>query len=246
MAMALLVQSRLRSAPAAEAGRVYSMSGVLTLQSVEPASAPGQPPTVPLVKPRSRTMTTNSVENGIEYFMGETGSSFTAMPGLDATNKVTWTMDPDYLGTYEVQTSPDLASWTNEFTFDSASRFFHAPPMAKTTDQNRVVVKVFLYGIQPYIWWRFSISREVTFIPLSDAIQAAMAWANKHPHEFRHGKGKRLVDVIGPIGLQDQVLGDFQDEAVLTVGGLHRQTQTADPHPLPLRLRRRVDPRDRL
>jgi hypothetical protein len=40
---------------------------------------------------------------------------------------------------------------------------------------------------------------------------------NKHPHEFRHGKGKRLVDVIGPIGLQDQVLGDFQDEAVLTV-----------------------------
>ena len=91
------------------------------------------------------------------------------------------------------------------------------PCMAKTSDQNRVVVKVFLYGVEPQVWRRFSISKEVTFIALSDAIQAAMGWANKHPHEFRHGKGKRLVDVIGPIGLQDQALGEFQDEAVLTV-----------------------------
>lgn len=105
----------------------------------------------------------------------------------------------------------------SEFPFDSGLRFFHASSMAKTSDQNRVVVKVFLYGIQPQIWRRFSISKEVTFIALSDAIQAAMGWANKHPHEFRHGKGKRLVDVIGPIGLQDQVLGEFQDEASTTV-----------------------------
>jgi autotransporter-associated beta strand protein len=55
----------------------------------------------------------DGVENGIEYFMGETGSSFTAMPGLDGTNTVTWTMDPAYDGTYEVQTSPDLSVWTN-------------------------------------------------------------------------------------------------------------------------------------
>ena len=55
----------------------------------------------------------DGVENGIEYFMGETGSSFTAMPGLDATNKVSWTMDAAYQGTYEVQTSPDLVNWTN-------------------------------------------------------------------------------------------------------------------------------------
>jgi hypothetical protein len=99
--------------------------------------------------------------------------------------------------------------------------FFHhdsqAPGMAKAKDENRVVVKVFLYGIQPQVWRRFSISSDVTFILLSDAIQAAMGWDNKHPHEFRHGKGKRLVDVIGPIGLQDQTLGEFQDEAVLTV-----------------------------
>jgi hypothetical protein len=89
--------------------------------------------------------------------------------------------------------------------------------MAKKTGSERVVVKVFTYGIQPQIWRRFSIDTAVTFIELSDAIQAAMGWENKHPHEFRHGKGKRLVDVIGPVGLQDQTLGEFQDEAQLTV-----------------------------
>jgi hypothetical protein len=35
------------------------------------------------------------------------------MPGLDGTNTVTWTMAPAYIGTYEVQTSPDLSTWTN-------------------------------------------------------------------------------------------------------------------------------------
>ncbi len=83
--------------------------------------------------------------------------------------------------------------------------------MAKTVG-NRVVVKVFLYGIKPEIWRRFSIPIGVTFIELSNAIQAAMGWANKEPHEFRHGKGKRLTDVIGPIGLEDQTAGEFQDE----------------------------------
>lgn len=55
----------------------------------------------------------DGVQNGIEYFMGQTGSSLTAMPGLDGTNTVTWPMDPAYNGTYEVQTSPDFAIWTN-------------------------------------------------------------------------------------------------------------------------------------
>jgi hypothetical protein len=89
--------------------------------------------------------------------------------------------------------------------------------MAKASETSRVVVKVFLYGIQPQIWRRFSISSEVTFLQLSDAIQAVMGWDNKSPHEFRHGKGKRLTDVIGPVGLEDQTAGEFQDETVLTV-----------------------------
>ena len=80
-----------------------------------------------------------------------------------------------------------------------------------------MVVKVFLYGIKPQIWRRFSISDQATFLELHNAIQAVMGWENKSPHEFRHGKGKRLVDVIGPIGLEDQTAGEFQDEAVLTV-----------------------------
>ncbi|MCF7674221.1 MAG: Ig-like domain repeat protein [Akkermansiaceae bacterium] len=69
------------------------------------ANAPGQTP--------EQDHDNDGVENGIEYFMGETGSSFTPMPGLDATNKVSWTMDPNFEGTYEVQTSPDLVTWTN-------------------------------------------------------------------------------------------------------------------------------------
>ena len=107
--------------------------------------------------------------------------------------------------------------------------------MAKTSDENRVVIKVFLYGIQPQIWRRFSIPMDVTFLQLSDAIQAAMGWANKNPHEFRHGKGKRLVDVIGPVGLQDQVIGDFQDETQLTVSNFLGKRR------LPIRILYRYD-----
>jgi len=81
-----------------------------------------------------------------------------------------------------------------------------------------VVVKVFLYGITPQIWRRLSISIDATFLDLHNAIQAAMGWENKSPHEFRHGKGKRLVDVIGPVGLQG-VIGEFQDETQVTLLG---------------------------
>ena len=89
--------------------------------------------------------------------------------------------------------------------------------MAKKSGADRVEVKVFTYAIQPKIWRQFSINAAVTFLELSDAIQAAMGWENKHPHEFRHGKGKRLIDVIGPVGLQDQTLGEFKDETKITV-----------------------------
>ncbi|MEP4079556.1 sulfatase-like hydrolase/transferase [Haloferula sp.] len=40
------------------------------------------------------------VQNGIEYFMGESGSGFTALPSPDGSGTVTWTMGPDYAGTY--------------------------------------------------------------------------------------------------------------------------------------------------
>ena len=99
----------------------------------------------------------------------------------------------------------------------------------------RVVVKVFLYGIQPQIWRRFSISMGANFLELHDAIQAAMGWANKEPHEFRHGKGKRLVDVIGPVGLEDRTIGEFQDELKVTI------TDYVGKKRLPMRLLYRYD-----
>ena len=57
----------------------------------------------------------DGVDNGIEYFMGLSGTSFTANPALDASNKITWTMGDSYTGTYGtdylVQTSSDLNTW---------------------------------------------------------------------------------------------------------------------------------------
>jgi hypothetical protein len=55
----------------------------------------------------------DGVDNGIEFFMGETGSSFTANPSLNASNEISWPASASYQGTYEVQTSPDLVNWTN-------------------------------------------------------------------------------------------------------------------------------------
>ena len=82
---------------------------------------------------------------------------------------------------------------------------------------NRFVVKVFLYGIEPQIWRRFTIPGETTFAEFHRAIQRAMGWQDQHLHEFRHGKGKRLLDVIGP-DHEDIPKGDnFQDENEVTL-----------------------------
>ena len=57
----------------------------------------------------------DGVANGIEYFMGQIGSSFTANPA-PVNGTVTWTMGATYTGVYgtdyEVQTSTDLVNWT--------------------------------------------------------------------------------------------------------------------------------------
>ena len=53
----------------------------------------------------------DGVPNGVEYFMGETGSDFTANPGV-VDGKIIWPKSADYQGTYAVETSPDLAVWT--------------------------------------------------------------------------------------------------------------------------------------
>lgn len=58
----------------------------------------------------------DGVANGIEYFLGESGSGFTALPVLNSSNNITWTMGDTYIGTYgtdyAVQTSSDLTTWS--------------------------------------------------------------------------------------------------------------------------------------
>ena len=53
----------------------------------------------------------DGVLNGVEFFLGETGSTFTTNPGV-VDGKVTWPKGAGFQGTYEVQTSPDLTTWT--------------------------------------------------------------------------------------------------------------------------------------
>jgi len=52
----------------------------------------------------------DGVPNGIAYFMGQTGLA--TLPVLDATSKIAWPMSATYSGTYQVQTSADLSTWT--------------------------------------------------------------------------------------------------------------------------------------
>jgi hypothetical protein len=53
----------------------------------------------------------DGVSNGVEYFMGETGSTFTANPQIEEDGAVVWSMNPTFQGTYEVQFSTDLENW---------------------------------------------------------------------------------------------------------------------------------------
>ena len=53
----------------------------------------------------------DGLQNGIAYFMGVSGRA--TNPGLGASNTVTWPMSATFSGTFVVQTSPDLGTWTN-------------------------------------------------------------------------------------------------------------------------------------
>ena len=97
--------------------RVGGGSGFATWAA---SNAPGQTP--------GQDYDKDGVQNGIEYFMGQTGSSFTALPGLDASRTVTWTKDPAYEGTWQVQTSTNLASWTNVAGTDNGTSVSYTLP----------------------------------------------------------------------------------------------------------------------
>ena len=65
----------------------------------------------------------DGVANGVEYFMGQSGSSFTANPGV-VNGKVSWPKGSTYTGTYGtdflVQTSTDLIHWSDVPVTDTA------------------------------------------------------------------------------------------------------------------------------
>ncbi|MES2922171.1 MAG: autotransporter-associated beta strand repeat-containing protein [Verrucomicrobiota bacterium] len=53
----------------------------------------------------------DGVSNGVEYFMNA-ATGITTNPGI-VNGKITWPKNPAFAGTYSVQTSPDLVTWTN-------------------------------------------------------------------------------------------------------------------------------------
>ena len=96
------------------------------------ANAPGQTP--------GEDYDSDGVDNGTEYFMGQTGSSFTAQPGLDASNKITWPKDPAYNGTWQVQTSPDLTNWMDVTATDLVTSIEYTLPTGMGTLFVRLIV----------------------------------------------------------------------------------------------------------
>lgn len=104
-----------------------------------------------------------------------------------------------------------------------------------TKEPQRYEVKVFLYGIEPAIWRTFSVPESYSFAQLNDVIQKAMGWNNEKLHEFRHGKGKRLTDVIATPGPEFPEGDYFQDENDVTIQSFVGRRRT------PVRLLYRYD-----
>jgi len=92
----------------------------VTYYNTNGAQLPSGPATIPYStwastnapgQTASEDYNNDGVQNGIAYFMG-TGLDHATNPGLNASNNVTWPMSATFSGTYEVQTSPDLGTWT--------------------------------------------------------------------------------------------------------------------------------------
>jgi len=96
-------------------------------------------------------------------------------------------------------------------------------------------LKVFLYEVEPQIWRRFSVPEAYTFAQLHQVIQKAMGWNDEQAHQFRHGKGKHLGEVISntdeQVGPGDNLTGE-NDITVAEFVGRRR---------LPIRLMYRYD-----
>ncbi|MGJ8696786.1 MAG: sulfatase-like hydrolase/transferase [Verrucomicrobiaceae bacterium] len=122
-------------------------TGTLTVQSSPPGyttwadqNAPGQP--------FNGDHDSDLVPNGIEYFMGETGSSFTMLPAINATGTITWPISSTYTGTYGthfyLETSPDLFDWDpiliDDVTITPGTSISHTLPTTAPTSFIRLAV----------------------------------------------------------------------------------------------------------
>ena len=68
----------------------------------------------------------DGVQNGIAYFMGATGLA--TNPGLNAGGTVTWPKSATFSGSWQVQTSSDLATWTDVSGTDNGSSVSYTLP----------------------------------------------------------------------------------------------------------------------
>jgi methionine-rich copper-binding protein CopC len=81
----------------------------------------------------------DGVKNAVEYFMGQTGSSFTTMPSV-MNGAVTWVKDSSANASYVIKTSADLMTWTTAPTgvVDNGSRVIFTLP----TGQAKIFVRL--------------------------------------------------------------------------------------------------------
>ena len=94
----------------------------------------------------------DGIPNGVEYFMGETGSTFTANPPVvtvGAVRTVTWSRDPAAVATFKVQISDILAAggWTDV-----------VPPNASIDQSNPNQVTYILPSGAPTKFCRLSVT----------------------------------------------------------------------------------------
>jgi autotransporter-associated beta strand protein/T5SS/PEP-CTERM-associated repeat protein len=75
----------------------------------------------------------DGVENGVEFFMGQTGSGFTANPTVTG-GQITWPKSAGFSGTYRVETSPNLTTWTDvtSAAVDNGSSVSYTLPTGNT------------------------------------------------------------------------------------------------------------------
>lgn len=96
-------------------------------------------------------------------------------------------------------------------------------------------VKIFLYEVEPQIWRRFTVPDSTTFAGFHQIIQKVMGWSDEQSHQFRHGKGRHLKEVIADTRDQVGPQDNFTDEGDITLAGFVGRRR------VPIRLMYRYD-----